>query len=500
MEQTILKLAGINKSFSGVKVLKQVSMEVSRGEVRGLVGENGAGKSTLMKILTGVYQKDSGTIAIDGQEVRIQTPLQAQKLGLSIIFQEMNLVDSLSIAENIFVGRLPKKGIRGIDWKNLMQQAQVLLDKVGLKAAPNTPVSELSIAGKQLVEIAKALSFQSKIIIMDEPSATLTDKELENLIRIIEFLRQDGVTVIYISHRLDEIFQLCDSVTVLRDGEIIDTQPVGNLTRETIIEKMVGREIDQEYPSRSGKPGEEVVLKVEDLTRKGVFQNISFEVHKGEILGIAGLVGSGRTEIVRSIFGADRLSSGTVWLHGKQVKITSPKQAIDHGIALVTEDRKAQGLVLAETIAKNTTLAALNTVMKLGFMDRRKENAVAEAYRQKMRTKATSVHNTCGSLSGGNQQKVVLSKWLYTQAEILILDEPTRGIDVGAKYEIYQLINQLVDEGKSVIMISSEMPEVISMSDRLLVVHEGRLKGELTGSDMTAENVMKLAIMEGSAV
>ena len=247
MEQTILKLTGINKSFSGVKVLKQVSMEVSRGEVRGLVGENGAGKSTLMKILTGVYQKDSGTIAIDGQEVRIQTPLQAQKLGLSIIFQEMNLVDSLSIAENIFVGRLPKKGIRGIDWKGLMQQAQALLDKVGLKASPNTPVSELSIAGKQLVEIAKALSFQSKIIIMDEPSATLTDKELENLFRIIEFLRSEGVTVIYISHRLDEIFQLCDSVTVLRDGEIIDTQPIGNLTREAIIEKMVGREMDQEY-------------------------------------------------------------------------------------------------------------------------------------------------------------------------------------------------------------------------------------------------------------
>ncbi|WP_373216090.1 sugar ABC transporter ATP-binding protein [Ruminococcus sp. 5_1_39BFAA] len=494
-EDYILELQNISKEFPGVKALDRVSVGIRRGEVHGIVGENGAGKSTLMKILTGVYQKDTGTIRIDGKEVKIENPLQAQKLGLSIIFQEFNLVNSLSIAENIFVGRLPVKGIRGVDWKEVYRLAGEWLEKVGLHEEPSKKVGALSVAGKQMVEIAKALSFHSRIIIMDEPSATLTDKELEHLFRIIEVLKKENITVIYISHRLDEIFRLCDTVTVIRDGSVIDTKPIEEMDRKSIISKMVGRSMEQEYPKRHGKPSDEIILKAEGLTREPKFRDISFELRKGEILGIAGLVGAGRTEIVRCIFGADRLDRGRLTLRGKEIVIRSPGEAIENGIALVTEDRKVQGLVLEESVASNTTLARLDAITANGFVNRKKEGEVARDYIRQLGTKTPGEHTPCVSLSGGNQQKVVLAKWLYTEADILILDEPTRGIDVGAKYEIYQLINRLVDEGKSVIMISSEMPEVISLSDRMIVIHEGNLKGELTGEDMTAENVMKLAIL-----
>lgn len=494
-EDYILELEQISKAFPGVKALDHVSLSVRRGEVRGIVGENGAGKSTLMKILTGVYQKDSGTIKIDGKEVNIENPLQAQKLGLSIIFQEFNLVNTLSIAENMYVGRLPRKGIRGIDWKRVEEMAKEWLDKVGLPVDPLRKVGTLSVAGKQLVEIAKALSFHANIIIMDEPSATLTSNELQHLFTIIESLRRENITVIYISHRLDEIGQLCDSVTVIRDGSVIGTMDKGEFDRKEIIAKMVGRSMEQEYPERMGKPGTEEILRVNKLTREPRFRNISFSLHRGEVLGIAGLVGAGRTEIVRCIFGADRPDSGEIFLRGREIRISSPGEAISHGIALVTEDRKSQGLVLEESIAVNTTLANLADIVRYGFLKKGREAAVSRDYMEQLRTKAPSEETRCISLSGGNQQKVVLAKWLYTKADVLILDEPTRGIDVGAKYEIYQLINRLVEEGKSVIMISSEMPEVLNMSDRIIVVHEGEYKGELTGSDMTAENVMRLAIL-----
>lgn len=496
MEDYILQLENISKSFPGVKALTDVTMRVKRGETMGLVGENGAGKSTLMKILTGVYQRDSGEIRIDGQNVKIANPLDAQKLGLSIIFQEMNLVDSLSIAENIFVGRLPKKGVAGVSWKEVMRRAEELLEKVGLKKDPAVKVEFLSIAEKQMVEIAKALSIQAQIIVMDEPSATLTDKELQHLFDIIEVLKQEKITVIYISHRLDEIFRLCDSVTVLRDGKVIDTRPVEGMTREEIITKMVGRELEQEYPVRKGKPGDEIVLQVEHLSRAPKFEDISFSLKKGEILGIAGLVGAGRTEIVRCIFGADKKTGGKIRLHGEEINISSPKSAIEKKIALVTEDRKGQGLVLEESVTKNISLANLKSVSSRGFLKKKKEAEAAKAYLARLSIKAPGVESDCINLSGGNQQKVVLAKWLYTEAEILILDEPTRGIDVGAKYEIYQLIYRLVEEGKSVILISSELPEVIALSDRLLVIHEGRLKGELKGEDMTAEMIMKTAILK----
>lgn len=495
-KEYILELEHISKEFPGVKALDDVSLALERGEVRGLVGENGAGKSTLMKILTGVYQKDTGTVKINGKEVKIETPLQAQQAGLSIIFQEFNLVNSLSIAENIFVGRLPRCGIKGIDWKKVKTMAAEWLDKVGLHVDPLQKVGSLSVAGKQMVEIAKALSFHSSIIIMDEPSATLTSNELEHLFEIIEQLKKEKITVIYISHRLDEIERLCDNVTVIRDGTVIETRKTAEFDRQSIISCMVGRSMDQEYPQRETKPQSEEILRIEGLAREPRFRNISFSLHKGEVLGIAGLVGAGRTEIVRCIFGADHADCGKIYIRGDEVQIKSPQDAIQHGVALVTEDRKAQGLILEESIAVNTTLANLKEITSAGMVNRQKEKAAAKEYMKQLRTKAPGENTRCISLSGGNQQKVVLAKWLYTQADILILDEPTRGIDVGAKYEIYQLINQLVQAGKSVIMISSEMPEVLHMSDRIIVVHEGNYKGELTGEAMTAENVMQLAILD----
>lgn len=489
-----MELQNICKSFPGVKALQDVSFCVKKGEVLGLVGENGAGKSTLMKILTGVYHMDQGKILFHGKEVRIKSPLEAQKLGLSIIFQEFNLINTLSIAENIYAGRLKKRGILGVSWKKIYEDAERLLQKIGLCVNPKVLVGKLSVAGKQMVEIAKALSFESKVIIMDEPSATLTSNELENLFKIIENLKKEGITVIYISHRLDEIFRLCDRVTVLRDGMVIDTKPIQELTRKKIISLMIGRQMNKEYPQRMGKPSHEIVMEVKHLTRTGVFEDITFKLYKGEILGLAGLVGAGRTEVVRAIFGADAYSSGSIFKNGKELKIRGPQDAIASGIALVSEDRKAEGLVINASVCENTTLASLNKVSKHGFIRVKEEREASQDYIMKLKTKAPGVTSKVLNLSGGNQQKVVLSKWLYRNTDILILDEPTRGIDVGAKYEIYQLIYQLVEEGKSVILISSEMPEVLNLSNRILVMHEGRLKAELSESEMNPEAVMKYAI------
>lgn len=494
--EIVLKLDNIVKTFPGVKALSGVSMEFVKGEVHGLVGENGAGKSTLMKILVGVLKKDSGSILIDGQNVEIKSPLHAQQLGLSIIFQEFNLVNSLSIAENLFVGRLARRGIGGIDWKLVLNEAARLLNSVGLKVDPSIKIEDLSVAQKQMVEIAKALSFHSKIIIMDEPSATLTSSELKNLFLIIDKLKKDGVTVIYISHRLDEVFELCDRVTVLRDGCVIDTNPISALTKELIITKMVGRTIENEYPKRSGKPKKEIALEVNGLTRKGAFEDVSFVLHRGEILGFAGLVGSGRTEIVRAIYGADNFQKGTVKVNGIKMNSFSPEKAIRQNIALLTEDRKQQSLILHTSVKKNISLANLKSISKAGVLNAAKEKKVAKDQIEKLSIKTPGMEQTVVNLSGGNQQKVIIGKWLNTATEIFILDEPTRGIDVGAKYEIYKIINNLVDEGKSVIFISSELPEVINMSDRLLVIHGGRIKGELSGDEKTAEMIMKYAILK----
>lgn len=499
MRQPVLSLRHIGKSFPGVRALDDVSIDFCVGEVHGIVGENGAGKSTLMKILSGVYSLDEGEIYFDGEKAFIKNPKDAQMKGQSIIFQEFNLVNALSIAENIFLDRLANKSGTWIDWERINSEADELLRQVGCDKSATTLVSELSVAQKQLVEIAKAISFHSRIVIMDEPTAALTTKEVENLFRIVENLKAKGTTIIYISHKLEEIFTLCDRVTVMRDGCVISTRPISEVTRSEMIKEMVGREMNQEYPRREKKNFEDasVVLNVQNLTRKGVFEDISFALHKGEVLGIAGLVGSGRTEILRAIFGADPVDDGTICINGEPVHIKNPKDAIRNGIAFLTEDRKQQGLLLQLQIDKNISAANLNEISRYGFLNFQKEKTVAQQFVERIRIKTPSIKQKALFLSGGNQQKVVFSKWLFTDSDILMLDEPTRGIDVGAKVEIYNIINDLAAEDKSIILVSSDLPELLAMSDRLIVVYDGKVKGELRGEGITADHVMSMILSKG---
>lgn len=489
-QQIILSLRNISKFFPGVKALDDVSLDFYEGEVHAIVGENGAGKSTLMKILSGVYTLDAGEVWLNGEKVYIKNPLDALEKGQSIIYQEFNLINALSITENIYLGRLSNKSGTWIDWKLMNKKAEELMERLGYKINPTTLIKELSVAEKQMVEICKALSYNSRIIIMDEPTATLTSNETKHLFGIINELRADGVTVIYISHKLEEVVELSNRITVMRDGRIISTQNTSDISREDIIEKMVGRTIDTEYPKRSTIPDSEIVMEVKNLKKEGVFEDISFSLYKREVLGLAGLVGSGRTEIVRGIFGADSLDSGSVEVHGKKVNIKTPADSIKNKIAFLTEDRKAQGLLLSLPLSKNISLANLEKVTHSLFINHTEEKIVCSDYVNLLSIKTPSTEQIALNLSGGNQQKVVFAKWLYANSDIIILDEPTRGIDVGAKVEIYNLINKLVEEGKSIIMISSELPELLAMSDRVLVIYEGRLKGVLTGDDISAENVM----------
>ncbi len=489
---TFFEMRGICKSFPGVKALDDVGFSVAEGEIRALVGENGAGKSTLMKILNGNYKKDAGQILIDGQEVNITNPQVADSLGITIIFQELNLVDDLSIAENIFAGRLAKKG-RLVNWKELNAKAKELISRIGFDADPTTIVGTLTVAEKQMVEIAKALSRNSRIILMDEPSATLTKKELDALFQIIRDLKEQGIAVIYISHRMEEIFEICETVTVMRDGQIIGTRDVASVSSDELVEMMVGRELSNAYPQRDVAIGEEV-LRVENLCRKDRKQDVSFTLHEGEVLGIAGLVGAGRTEIMRAIFGVDYINSMKVYIRGQRVKITSPASAKKHGIAFLTEDRKAEGLTLDFTVKSNVVAANLPSIKKHGVISNKTENEIADTYIEKTRIKTPHRNQKVGNLSGGNQQKVVVSKWLNSDPDILIMDEPTRGIDVGAKREIYEIINDLVAQGKSVILISSELPEVLGMSDRVLVMKDDAIVAVLTGQDINAVEVMRYAL------
>ena len=482
----------ISKSFPGVKALDDVGFSVAEGEVRALVGENGAGKSTLMKILNGNYKKDEGQILIDGKEVDITDPLVAAANGISIIFQELNLVDQLSISENIFAGRL-SKGLKRVNWKEINRKAKELLDRIGFDADPRTEVGSLTVAGKQMVEIAKALSRDCRIILMDEPSATLTKKELNALFDIIRDLKKRGIAVIYISHRMEEIFEICETATVMRDGRIIGTVNVNEVSPDRIVEMMVGREVSSAYPPRDTVPGEEI-LRVENLCRKDRKQNVSFSLHRGEVLGIAGLVGAGRTEIMRGLFGVDYITSCDVYVHGQKVRITTPAAAKKHGIAFLTEDRKVEGLTLDFTIKANMSMANLPKLRKGLLTSAKVENEIADQYIQLINVKTPSRNQKVGNLSGGNQQKVVIGKWLNADPEILIMDEPTRGIDVGAKWEIYGIINELAAQGKAVILISSELPEVLGMSDRVLVVKDDAIVAELTGDEINAVEVMRYAL------
>ncbi|MDE2125740.1 MAG: sugar ABC transporter ATP-binding protein [Armatimonadetes bacterium] len=493
LQPPALEMRGITKQYPGVLALDNVSLTVMPGEVHALLGENGAGKSTLVKILAGAVRANAGEILLNGAHVSADTPQKAMELGIAIIYQEFNLVPYLSAGENIFLGQEPRSRIPGfVDYARLYGESQRILDSLGVKLSARTPVNRLSVAQQQMVEIAKATSRKSRIIVMDEPSATLTQHELEALFTLVRQLRASAVSVIYISHRLEEVFEVCDRATVMRDGKVIDTRPVNELSRDEIIRLMVGRELKEAIPKKAAVPGE-AALEVRGLNRKGILHNVSLSVRKGEILGMAGLVGAGRTETARALFGADPIDSGEIRIDGKPVVIRSPRDAIRFGIGLVTEDRKEQGLVLPMAVRENTTLANLQSLCWMGFVKRPQERAVAEEYRASLDIRTPSIEQTVRNLSGGNQQKVVLAKWLFTGSRVLIFDEPTRGIDVGAKSEIYKLMNQLAAQGCAIIMISSELPEVLGMSDRILVMHEGSVAGELSRDQATQEAVMHLA-------
>ncbi|HOV75734.1 MAG TPA: sugar ABC transporter ATP-binding protein [Candidatus Hydrogenedentes bacterium] len=493
MSEFVLEMRNIVKRFPGVLALDNVQFDLRPREVHCLVGENGAGKSTLMKILSGAQPMDSGEIRLSGERVDIHSPHHAQQLGISMIYQEFNLSPYLSVAENIFLGREPRIGKTPfINWSKMYADAREVLGRIRVEIDVRKPVNECSVAQQQMVEIAKAISFNSKIIVMDEPSATLTDHELRALFDLIRTLRRQDIGLVYISHRLEEIFEIGDRLTVMRDGQYIGTHAVCDLKRDDIIRMMVGRELKDEFPKEIFTPGAER-LRVEGLSRHGAFNNVSFSLRAGEIVGLTGLVGAGRTEVARAIFGADTPDAGTLTLDGKPVTVASPQDAIRQGIGLLTEDRKGQGLVLGMTVRENTTLANLKSLVRILFVDRRRERAITEQYVKELQIKTPSIEQSAQNLSGGNQQKVVLAKWLFTESKILIFDEPTRGIDVGAKVEIYKLMNDLARRGACILMISSELPEVLGMCDRILVMHEGRLAGELSRAEATQERIMQLA-------
>ena len=498
---SLLEMRSITKTFPGVRALDGVSFDLKQGEIHALVGENGAGKSTLIKILAGVYPHPEygGEIFLDGAERRFATVRESEQAGIAVIYQEMSLVRDLSVAENIFLGRAPRRfGV--INWEELYSRAQKLLNELHLAIDPRMPVIGLGIGQQQLVEIAKALSQDARILILDEPTAALTDTEVETLFGILKRLRARGVAMIYISHKLDEVFRISDRITVLRDGKTIETNATPNLNEPRVISQMVGRAVDQIFPEATHERGE-LIFEVRNVTvedpsvpGKRLVNRVSFGVRKGEVLGIAGLMGSGRSELLMSIFGAHAgRKSADVLVAGKRVQVNNPCDAIHHGIGFVTEDRKRYGLVLDQTILRNMTLAGLDKLSGRFFTNEDAEAAAGERAAGELRIKASSIFTIAGTLSGGNQQKVVLAKWLLTNPRVLFLDEPTRGIDVGSKQEIYAQINRLAESGLAIVLVSSELPEVLGLSDRIIVLHEGRVTGEFTRKEATPEAVMLCA-------
>jgi ribose transport system ATP-binding protein len=485
-------MQGIRKQYPGVLALRDVNFDLQPGEVHCLLGENGAGKSTLMKILSGAQAKDAGEILIDGKPAQINTPADAQRYGIGMIYQDFKLVPELSVAENILLGNEPLKGSTPfIDYPKMHEIARAALAQLGEEIPTSAVVSSLSVAQRQMVEIAKAISKKVHILAMDEPSAPLTEKELTNLFVVIRKLKAEGVGIIYISHRLEEIFEIGDRLTVLRDGAFITSCQVADADRASLVRWMVGREIEKEYPKLDLKPGPEV-LRVEHLTA-GILRDVSLAVHRGEIFGLAGLVGAGRSELARVIFGADKRESGAIFLEGAEIFPRSPREAIDLGIGLLTEDRNKYGLIMQMSVRENISLSNLREVVKGLFINRVKENDVAKKFTHDLRIKTPSVEQEVENLSGGNRQKVVLARWLFTKSKLLIFDEPTVGIDVGVKYEIYNLINQLAKDGLGVVVISSDLPELIGISDRIAVMWEGRLMGIVARREVTQENIMMLA-------
>lgn len=487
MSDVFLELSHITKYYPGVKALNDVSVELKKGEVHALVGENGAGKSTLIKILAGAVEPNGGEIILNGKHYEKMTPQSAKELGVEVIYQEFNLMPSLSVAENIFCGSYMGNGVI-ISRKKMEQEAEKILRDMGLFISPGVLVKNLSVAYMQVVEIAKAISRNAEILVMDEPTAPLTNAEVEILFQVIGRLKEKGVTIIYISHRLNEIFQIADRITVLRDGNKIATHNTVDVSRKQLIYEMVGREITETYPTRNNSVGE-TILQLKNVTGNGV-RNISFEVHKGEILGLAGLVGAGRTETIRMLFGADPKVSGQFLLNGKEISPKSPKEAVEHGILLIPEDRKRQGVILNLPIYMNITLPILPKISKFTVINKKLEKKMVDQQQAALRIKTPTLQQLVKNLSGGNQQKVVLAKWLVCQGQVLIFDEPTRGIDVGAKQEIYGLMNELCEQGMAIIMISSEMEEVIGMSDRIVVLSEGIQTAVLDRADFNQETIL----------
>ena len=493
MGDVILKMTGIEKSFPGVHALSQAQLEVRAGEVMALVGENGAGKSTLMKVLTGIYPKDDGKIEFFGKEIELRSPKDAQDLGICIVHQELNLMQHLTVAENIFIGREPVIG-PFVNQREQNRMTTELLESLNIDLNPKRVVKTLSVAKQQMVEIAKALSFNNtKLLIFDEPSAVLTDTEIDDLFRFINQLKADGLGIIYISHRMDELKRISDRITVMRDGQYVDTLVTANTDIDEVVRLMVGRVIYEEPRTHSMvAPDAPTVLEVEHLNSLDV-KDVSFHLKKGEILGFAGLVGAGRTETMRLICGADPKDSGTIRVNGKEVRIKTPEDAVRNGIGYLSEDRKRYGLCIGRSITENTVLTDLGKVSKGLFVNDRKADRISQDYIDKIKTKTPSTRTLVRSLSGGNQQKIVISKWLFKNCDILIFDEPTRGIDVGAKSEIYHIMTELAKEGKSIIMISSELPELLRLSDRIMVMCEGRVTGELDIAEASQEGIMRFA-------
>ena len=494
MPETLLQVTEVSKGFPGVLALDKVSFELRKGEVHALVGENGAGKYTLMKILSGVYQPDAGTLTYKGKEVRFQDSREASAAGIGIIYQELNLIPHLTVAQNIFIGREPRTWLGYIDDPKMNADACAILGRLNLSIDPATRLNELSISKQQMVEIAKALSHDSEVLIMDEPTSALTESEIDELFKVIHTLRNRGVGIIYISHRLDELKHIVDRITIFRDGRTIATREYAAITMDEIIQKMVGRKLENMFPPRTNLPTGEKLLEVKHLVRTGILKDISFDVFRGEILGIAGLMGAGRSELARAIFGADPITSGDILMDGRKLDIHSPVDAIRHGIAYLSENRKEDGLAIKMTLDQNVTMANMDQVSKrFTIISRTQELQATQTFVDELEIHTSSLTQVVNNLSGGNQQKVVIAKWLFRDSRILIFDEPTRGIDVGAKFAIYALMERLSRQGVGVVMISSELPEILGMTDRVLVLHEGRLTATLRTRDTSQEEILNYA-------
>jgi len=489
----ILVMGHVSKSFPGVQALDDVTFEVNKGEIHALVGENGAGKSTLMKILTGSVPKDSGTIHLQGQATEIDSPARAQTLGIGMIHQELALIPYLNVGQNIYLGREPKGALPGlIDWATLYSQAREQLAKLNIAIEPKTMVADLSIAQRQMVEIVKALSLNADIIVMDEPTSALSERETERLFSLMRSLKEQGVTIIFISHRIEEVFAIADRVTVLRDGKLVGVAPISEVDLGQVVRMMVGRELGEMYPKEE-VPRQEVILRVKGLSRNNELRDIDLELHNGEILGLAGLVGAGRTLLARAIFGIDPIDKGEIWIDGQRVKIDSPQKAIALGMGFVPEERTAQGLFLGMAVRQNITISALDKLCRLGFLNFMEAKRLAQEYVQRLDIRTPNLQQRVRNLSGGNQQKVIIAKWLSLNPGVLILDEPTRGIDVGAKAEIHSLMGQLAKQGVGILMISSELPEIMGISDRILVMHEGRLVKAFRRGEASQDEIMLYA-------